>query len=293
MRSNGGLSGAKKTVSNSAASGIWSIRDQQREKGASNWPRYFDGLTEGSSAPSAYALKAQGQNTDGYYWIQPTGASYARQVWCDMTNSGGGWMLMSFASTAVTNGAHVKDAYTGSAFNASSSTIISSNGASSTSGNLSQEFINWCVIAGRQKAVALFRMATTNYYIPTDASSSWLTIAQRSRSSSGTNFATFDAANMARTGNTWLKTMYTGYTADSGNNSAGTVSTPYVMGSAAWNTLPGNFDSIAANWGYSISQYYQSGDSAVDANFSTWPSGHHSVGGWSNAAYFWLKIGQE
>ena len=64
MRSNGGLSGAKKTVSNSAASGIWSIRDQQREKGASNWPRYFDGLTEGASAPSAYALKAQGQNTN-------------------------------------------------------------------------------------------------------------------------------------------------------------------------------------------------------------------------------------
>ena len=44
MRSNGGLSGAKKTVSNSAASGIWSIRDVQREKGAGNWVfgyRYF------------------------------------------------------------------------------------------------------------------------------------------------------------------------------------------------------------------------------------------------------------
>ena len=37
MRSNGGLSGAKNTVSNSAASGIWSIRDVQREKGAGNW----------------------------------------------------------------------------------------------------------------------------------------------------------------------------------------------------------------------------------------------------------------
>ena len=38
MRSNGGLSGAKKTVNDSAASGIWSIRDAQRERGASNWP---------------------------------------------------------------------------------------------------------------------------------------------------------------------------------------------------------------------------------------------------------------
>ena len=38
MRSNGGVIGGKKTVSTSAASGIWAIRDQQREKGASNWP---------------------------------------------------------------------------------------------------------------------------------------------------------------------------------------------------------------------------------------------------------------
>ena len=38
MRSNGGLSGAKKTVSTSAASGIWTIRDAQREQSASNWP---------------------------------------------------------------------------------------------------------------------------------------------------------------------------------------------------------------------------------------------------------------
>lgn len=38
MRSNGGLIGAKKTISGSAASGIWAIRDAQRERGASNWP---------------------------------------------------------------------------------------------------------------------------------------------------------------------------------------------------------------------------------------------------------------
>ena len=292
MRSNGGIIGGKKTVSTSAASGIWTIRDQQREIGANNWTGMPNGLTEERAAKSAYYIKyALGQNTTGYYWIKPTGSAVARQVWCDMTNSGGGWMLMSFAATGVSNGAHVKDAYTGSAFNASSSTINSSNGASSASGNLGQEFINSCVIAGRQRAVALFRMNTTNYYIPTDSASNWLPIAQRSRSQSGANFATFDAANLARTGNNWLKTMYTGYTADSGNNSAGTVSTSYAMGGDAWNTLPGNFNSIASNWGYSISQYYQSGDSAVDANFSTWPSSHHS--GWGSSGYFWLKIGQE
>jgi len=37
VRSNGGIIGAKKTVSTSAASGIWAIRDAQREHGANNW----------------------------------------------------------------------------------------------------------------------------------------------------------------------------------------------------------------------------------------------------------------
>ena len=91
MRSNGGIIGAKKTVSTSAASGIWAIRDEQREKGASNWPRSFDGLTADSWAPSAYALKTQGQNTDGLYWINDGVDTF--QVYCDMTRNGGGWML--------------------------------------------------------------------------------------------------------------------------------------------------------------------------------------------------------
>ena len=38
MRSNGGLIGTRKTVNTSAASGIWAIRDAQREHGISNWP---------------------------------------------------------------------------------------------------------------------------------------------------------------------------------------------------------------------------------------------------------------
>ena len=42
MRSNGGIIGAKKTVSTSSASGIWAIRDAQRETGANNWPALGD-----------------------------------------------------------------------------------------------------------------------------------------------------------------------------------------------------------------------------------------------------------
>lgn len=41
MRSNGGIIGGKKTVSGGSASGIWAIRDAQREQGAGNWVSYF------------------------------------------------------------------------------------------------------------------------------------------------------------------------------------------------------------------------------------------------------------
>jgi hypothetical protein len=41
VRSNGGIIGTKKTVSGNSASGIWAIRDAQREQGAGNWISYF------------------------------------------------------------------------------------------------------------------------------------------------------------------------------------------------------------------------------------------------------------
>ena len=68
MRSNGGLIGPKKTVSTSAASGIWATRDAQREKGALNWPG-SPGFTEGNPATSPADLRLNGITTDGDYYI--------------------------------------------------------------------------------------------------------------------------------------------------------------------------------------------------------------------------------
>ena len=61
---------------------------------------YSQGLSDGSSsanaAPSALWIKmTTGTTTDGLYWIRPIGAASARQVWCDMNTSGGGWMLVA------------------------------------------------------------------------------------------------------------------------------------------------------------------------------------------------------
>ena len=253
-----------------------------------------NGLTEATAGTSAYQLKTlYPAYTTGYFWIKPTGGAVARQVWCDMSNLGGGWMLMSYCGTDVSTGTHVKDAYTGSAFNASSSTVVASNGGSGTAGNLGQSFIDSCVVAARSRGVALFRIDNINWYFPTTSTSNWLVLVQRSRADHA-NLSTFDTTNMARTGNDWLKSCYPTYTADSGNNSAGTVSGAIVqMEDARWNTLPGNMaNGSATNWGYSISPYYQqTSEAQQETHYSTWKSSHS--GGWIKSGYFWLKIGAE
>ena len=71
MRSNGGFIGGKKTVTGSAASGIWAMRDQQREKGASNWPSVpFNAtvtlLGGGGGGGTGYMQWAGGGSGGGY-----------------------------------------------------------------------------------------------------------------------------------------------------------------------------------------------------------------------------------
>lgn len=47
---------------------------------------------ENSPAPSAVALQE-----DGWYWIQTSGMASARRAWCNLTDEGGGWMLIAYA----------------------------------------------------------------------------------------------------------------------------------------------------------------------------------------------------
>jgi len=247
--------------------------------------RWADGTSSLLAAPNALTIKTlTGTSTNGYYWIKPAGASTAYQVHCDMSTNGGGWMLMSFCGINIANGAHVENAYTGAAFNMGSTatSITSTNQSSGTAGNMGQDFINSLVVAGRGRGMGVFRIedaGTTwiNWYIPVNTTANWLPIIQRQGEKGAPN---------APAGNLWLKNSYTTYTADTGNNGAGTPGgTLNTYGGSDWGTAPFNMiTGSATNWGYSISPNYPVAGGA----YSTYQSAHSS--GWNRRASFWLKI---
>ena len=73
------------------------------------------GATQSNPAISALQIKAANPGaTSGLYWIKPIGYATAQQIYCDMTNDGGGWMLVASS-------------------NASSSTIPGGTGRNSSS----------------------------------------------------------------------------------------------------------------------------------------------------------------
>lgn len=80
----------------SAGGGLWSLEKQRIYKMGANWPEMINGLSEANAAPSAVYLRdTVGVTTSGNYWIKPTGYSgSAVLLWCDMTNMGGGWVLI-------------------------------------------------------------------------------------------------------------------------------------------------------------------------------------------------------
>jgi hypothetical protein len=45
---------------------------------------------------SAQAIYNSGQTTDGWYYIQTSNMGSPRQIYCNMTDQGGGWMLMTY-----------------------------------------------------------------------------------------------------------------------------------------------------------------------------------------------------
>ena len=239
--------------------------------------KWFDGSSAALASRNALKIKNMtGTTTNGYYWIKPLGASTAYQVHCDMNTSGGGWMLMSFCGTGVSNGAHVIDAYSGSAFNmgTTATSITSTNQSNGTAGNMGQSFINAVVEANRGAGVAVFRIedaGTTwnNWYFSILSTANWNPIASRQSA-------------LDNAGNTWLKQAANSHNPGAENGGAGSVGgSPVQYGGENWGTFPFNMNiGSGTNWGYSISPNYIGG-------FPAYNSAHSS--GWNRRASFWIR----
>ncbi len=247
--------------------------------------RWTDGSSATTAAPHAKYIADLGITTNAYYWIKPTSFNEARQVWCDQTSSGGGWMLMSFCGTDVNNGRHVEDPAVDVPFNmdSASTSITNTAPASNRAGNMGNDFIDQLVINGRSRAIGLFRIRNSagtfvNYHTLCDANARWYPVSYRN---------SIDAERRAALGNSWLKTSYPTYTADAGNNGAGSLSgTTNGHNNEAWPTYPGNMSvNNGENWGYSINNFYTDGSGRGYVPYNSCHSG-----GWNRPGSFWIKV---
>jgi hypothetical protein len=266
--------------------------------------------SELNPASSALAIIIAGASTgNGSYWIKPVGSNITKEVWCDMTNNGGGWMLMSFTAAEadtdnIPSGWHVqdephnypmKDGNELADINAYPTGTPAVNPGSS--GNMGQVFIDALVVSGRNKGIALFKTGDNlqgSWYLSVDSTARWY----RSGGTGGVNGVTgtslrngTDYPNSTSDGNTWLKSSYPTYSIGTGNGGAGNLSGASCnYGGSTWGTYPFNMTSgtcNGSNWGYSISPNYN-----PQAWVSSYTGSHNSqYGAWSGDAAFWLKLG--
>ncbi len=54
------------------------------------------GLTSNNPGVSGVEIYNAGNTSNDWYWIRTSGMAQSRRVWCNMTDEGGGWMLISY-----------------------------------------------------------------------------------------------------------------------------------------------------------------------------------------------------
>ena len=248
-----------------------------------------DGSGPNKPAYSAWDVKSQNPSAgSGYYWISPPGyTGSAKEVWCDMNNLNGGWMLLSYIGAGTTWTVHWQDAATssennsGPKFNANNSTVNATYNSTDGYGNFGQVFISQMVQNARSPGgVGLYRIQVSgstyeNFFHSIDSNSDYLpALPFRDLMNS--------AYDTSQPGNDWYRRCHTGLSLDSGNGGAGTPNG--TMGECdfhRWGITPANLHNGMShyNWGYSISPNHSSN--------TNYPACHCQ--GWNKHGNFWFK----
>jgi hypothetical protein len=246
-----------------------------------------DGSSSNRAATSASQIiqTTGGGLSNGYYWIKPDGFSgIAKQIYCDMSNSGGGWMLMYWTGGNVIAGQGTSPTWlantdTWNNDNGGANTILT-NPTSTGAATVGNSFIDQLVQNYRNTGlVANLRLSNSplnNFYFNADANSRYLPIAQREGRLPSSN--AIDSSNRDNPGNSWWKTCKDSYLT-SGQNGAGTPSgSTITYGGEFWGVYPFNMlNGYGGNFGSGIGTY--------------WPDllagGHNN--GWGQKVVLWLK----
>jgi len=256
-----------------------------------------DGSTPEKAGVSALAIKnLTGTTTNGWYWIKPIGYSTAKYVYCDMTNQGGGWMLMSWVHAGNLLGKNLVDTETGSDTNGGYSTILTTSATTNDGGNLGQEFIDAIITNNRGACVTKYTLTggtdtVNNFYFNTNANSRFLPLANREGTATSRT-QTIDATNRDNPANAWLQTCNTSYTTAGGNGAGvATGGTTVTYAGQPWGIFPFNMQGgYSGNWGFSISTHYATSSQPFPGwNSATngWTTAHNN--GWGQHVSMWVK----
>lgn len=121
------------------------------------------GTSSNDPGINAAQIMAAGNTSNAWYWIKTSGMSQARQVWCNMTDAGGGWMLVSY------NG-NKQQAVT--ANNGQWYPVAWSNGQGTLSGQFAANAMDLWYHNGTNQCSTLMRLASaTANAVPTIANS--------------------------------------------------------------------------------------------------------------------------
>jgi hypothetical protein len=265
----------------------------------------LDGSAPEKAATSALAIKnLTGTTTNGYYWIKPTGYSVPRYIYCDMSTSGGGWMLIGWhGGNATGANSHVGDAEwntnhalgSGAYANASLSTAAPST---SDSFGVGYKFVQSLVVNNRSTCTFAARWnaggtvpagsANTIWYYNTDSTADWDRYDTRAAQS--------PSYNSSDSRHAWLRTGYISYTTSGRGGAGGGTGTTATFGGSTWGVHPFNMNSsapdTAGNHGIAITGYYNSG-TASSPNYVTEYYGGHmgtSDGSWGRPIALWIKV---